>query len=195
MLEWNADDLLVPNNFRCSLNGRPCLQKSECCSGNPQNTSTEISRLTQFTLQAYIQGQNNNNHKDIVEQVRAVLFLSTPHRGTDLAETLNRILSVSIFNHKPKQYINELRQNSSLIQDLNEDFRNYASKLQIFSFYETLKTAVGPKNIVCSLLASPFSFRSSLFSDGPSEDFFNPWLPRRREPTPRCGSSSSLQVS
>jgi hypothetical protein len=102
--------------------------------------------LTQ--IKAYIQGANNSDYKDIVSQVRAVIFLSTPHRGTNLADLLNRILSVSIFSHSPKQYINELKQNSSVIEDINEDFRGHASKLQIFSFYETLETPVGLKNVV-----------------------------------------------
>jgi ssRNA-specific RNase YbeY (16S rRNA maturation enzyme) len=76
------------------------------------------------------------------------LFLATPHRGSDLAEILNRILTVSIFNHSSKQYVSELKQGSPTIQALNEQFRNIAPKLDILSFYETLKTTVGPKQMV-----------------------------------------------
>jgi len=130
----------------------------------------------------------------MVDQIRAVLFLSTPHRGTDLAETLNRILSVSIFNHAPKQYINELKQNSPLIQDINEDFRNYSPKLQIFSFYETLKTAMGPKNLVGNPFRPSNLFPAHVLSDGSSKRLCNTWLSGRSQPTPQCRSPSRLQV-
>lgn len=96
-----------------------------------------------------MQGQNNDDYQSIVAQIRGVLFLSTPHRGTNLAEVLNRILSVSIFtSHTPKQYLVDLNRNSLAIEDLNENFRNLASKLRIFSFYETLQTSVGPRSMV-----------------------------------------------
>ena len=96
-----------------------------------------------------MQGQNNDEYRFIVAQIHGVLFLSTPHRGTNLAEILNRILSISIFTgHGSKQYLAELNRNSLALEDLNEVFRNVASKLHIFSFYETLQTLVGPKYMV-----------------------------------------------
>ena len=103
---------------------------------------------------AVMQGHNDDEFKGLISQVKAVLFLSTPHRGTNLAETLNRILSVSIFNHTPKRYISELMQNSPFIEDINEEFRKHAPMLQIFSFYETLETAIGPKRVMILQRAS-----------------------------------------
>jgi hypothetical protein len=97
---------------------------------------------------AMMQGHNDDEFKGLISQVEAVLFLSTPHRGTNLAETLNRILSVSIFNHSPKRYVSELKLNSPFIEDINEEFRKHAPRLQIFSFYETLETAIGPKRVL-----------------------------------------------
>ena len=103
---------------------------------------------------AVMQGHNDDEFKGPISQVKAVLFLSTPHQGTNLAETLNRILSVSIFNHTPKQYISELKQNSPFIEDINEEFRKHAPRLQIFSFYETLETAIGPRRVMVLQRAS-----------------------------------------
>ena len=77
-----------------------------------------------------------------------IIFLSTPHRGTNLAEILNKILTVSILNHTPKQYITELQRNSPTLEDLNEQFRHMAPNLEIISFFETLHTSVGPSKIV-----------------------------------------------
>ncbi|KAB5560258.1 hypothetical protein GE09DRAFT_83903 [Coniochaeta sp. 2T2.1] len=97
---------------------------------------------------AFIHGHLNEEYRKIVSSVKAVLFMATPHRGADLAETLNRILSSSIFGHSPREYIAELAKNSPTIDDLNESFRHHASKLHIFSFYETLGTAVGPMTTI-----------------------------------------------
>lgn len=95
-------------------------------------------------LYAVVHGHLNEEYRKIVSSIKAVLFMATPHRGADLAETLNRVLSSSIFGHSPRDYIAELAKNSPTIDDLNESFRHHAAKLHIFSFYETLGTSVGP---------------------------------------------------
>jgi WD40 repeat protein len=97
---------------------------------------------------AFIQGHLNNEFSEIVSMIKAVLFLATPHRGTDLADTLNKLLSSSVFGHSPKEYVTELARRSPTIDELNDSFRHHASKLQIFSFYETLTTTTGPVSIM-----------------------------------------------
>lgn len=95
-------------------------------------------------LLSVIHGQANEEYKDIISKVKAVLFLGTPHRGTDLADILNKVLSSSVFGHSPKEYVQELTKRSPTIDEMNEQFRHHANKLKIFSFYETLTTTVGP---------------------------------------------------
>lgn len=83
--------------------------------------------------------------------------MSTPHRGTNLAETLNRILQVSFLS--PKGYIGDLTRNSFILQKINEQFRHVAPKLDIISFYETKTTAIGVSQnriVSTSLLISVF---------------------------------------
>ncbi|KAK4097307.1 hypothetical protein N658DRAFT_500536 [Parathielavia hyrcaniae] len=91
--------------------------------------------------EAYMQGQNDPAYDAIIKAVSAIIFLSTPHRGTSLAETLNRILQVS-FTTSPMQFISELSAGSQTLQKLNEQFRHVAPKLDIVSFYETRPTPV-----------------------------------------------------
>lgn len=86
-----------------------------------------------------MQGQNDPKYQDIIKVVSAIMFLSTPHRGTNLAETLNRILQVS-FGGKQMRFIAELAAGSQTLQQLNEKFRHVAPKLEIVSFYETRPT-------------------------------------------------------
>ena len=91
--------------------------------------------------EAYIQGQHDPAYETIIKAVSSIIFLSTPHRGTNLAETLNRILQVS-FVTSPMQFIAELAVGSHTLQKLNESFRHAAPKLQIVSFYETRPTPI-----------------------------------------------------
>ncbi|KFY14348.1 hypothetical protein V492_02683 [Pseudogymnoascus sp. VKM F-4246] len=97
---------------------------------------------------AYILGQNDIQYRDIVQATCSILFLATPHRGTNIAEILNRILQTSIFNHSPKQYISELQSNSPTLLEINDQFRHVATDLQIISFFETATTAIGPKKMM-----------------------------------------------
>ncbi|KAI0406220.1 hypothetical protein F4802DRAFT_559828 [Xylaria palmicola] len=91
--------------------------------------------------EAYMQGQNDPAYAEIIKAVSSIVFLSTPHRGTNLAETLNRILRVSFISN-PMQYIAELSAGSQTLQKLNEQFRHIAPRLQVVSFYETRPTAM-----------------------------------------------------
>lgn len=91
---------------------------------------------------AYLLGQNDETYQEIIRSISAMVFLATPHRGTNLAEVLNRLLIVLF---QPSQdFIADLNKNSSAIEELNEQFRHIAPKLSIWSFYETLATPVGP---------------------------------------------------
>ena len=72
--------------------------------------------------------------------MNAVIFLSTPHRGSQLADTLDRILSISLTKYTRKAYISELAKNSSTIEELNEDFRHHVNDVEIYSFYELRST-------------------------------------------------------
>ncbi|KAH9898722.1 hypothetical protein F4778DRAFT_742738 [Xylariomycetidae sp. FL2044] len=91
---------------------------------------------------AYLDAQLDSRYSDISQSIKAVVFLSTPHRGSDLSELLNRLLSVS-FRTTPKQYVTELGKHGSFLKNVNEQFRHIAPSLQIFSFYETLQTSLG----------------------------------------------------
>jgi hypothetical protein len=92
-----------------------------------------------------MQGQNDPEYEAIVKAISAIVFLATPHRGTNLATVLNRILQSTPLTNS-KQFISELTRNSSTLQKLNEQFRHIAPKLQIVSFYETQPTSIGFKN-------------------------------------------------
>ncbi|KAI1661234.1 hypothetical protein F4813DRAFT_385767 [Daldinia decipiens] len=95
--------------------------------------------------EAYMQGQNDPEYESIIKAISAITFLATPHRGTHLAETLNRILQTAMITNS-KQYISDLAKNSFTLQKLNEQFRHIAPRLDIVSFYETQPTSITSKS-------------------------------------------------
>lgn len=103
--------------------------------------------------EAYLQGQNNPEYKEIIKSVSSIIFLGTPHRGSNMAQTLNTILRVTPTNHS-NQFIADLMSGSQALQSLNDRFRHVAPNLRMVSFYETRPTAIGAKKMVVNSLGS-----------------------------------------
>lgn len=117
---------------------------------------------------AYLLGQNDENYQGITKSISAIVFLGTPHRGTNLADLLNKILFVSF--QSPKNFIMDLNRSSPALEELNEQFRHVAPRLSIVSFYETLATSVGPRKLMVlekdsSVLGYPGEISRSLNAD------------------------------
>jgi len=96
-------------------------------------------------IKAYMQGLNNPEYESIIKATSAITFIATPHRGSNLAEILNRILQSTDSNNS-KQDFSKLAKSSSTLQRLNEQFRHIAPELDIVSFYETQPSSIGLKN-------------------------------------------------
>ncbi|KAJ5713879.1 uncharacterized protein N7483_011060 [Penicillium malachiteum] len=89
-----------------------------------------------------MQGQTDPEYENVVKAISGVVFLATPHRGTNLADILNQLLQSTRISSS-KLYISELSENSVTLQKLNEQFRHVASRLDMVSFYETQPTSMG----------------------------------------------------
>ncbi|OAQ90083.1 NACHT and WD domain-containingprotein [Purpureocillium lilacinum] len=117
---------------------------------------------------AYLLGLHDETYRDVVRSVSAVIFLSTPHRGTNLADTLNRIVSATM--QASKSFISDLNKSSMALEELNEQFRHIAPSLSIWSFYETLATTIGPRKLMIlekdsSILGYPTEISCPLQAD------------------------------
>ncbi|KIW73236.1 hypothetical protein PV04_01370 [Phialophora macrospora] len=95
---------------------------------------------------AYLMAHHDDKCGGLVQAMSAIVFLSTPHRGSGLANTLGLILKLILQSRR--QYITELAPDSSVIEDINEQFRHVAMKLSIITFHETLPTFVGLKSVM-----------------------------------------------
>ncbi|KAL4963063.1 uncharacterized protein BDV14DRAFT_202312 [Aspergillus stella-maris] len=119
--------------------------------------------------EAYMQGQNDERYEHIVKSISAILFLATPHRGSNLAAVLNRVLEATWLSNS-KVYISELSSDSLTLQKLNEQFRHIAPRLDIVSFYETQPTPIKGARVMIlekdsSTLGYPGEISKSLDAD------------------------------
>jgi triacylglycerol esterase/lipase EstA (alpha/beta hydrolase family) len=73
-------------------------------------------------------------YSKLVRNFKAIVFLGTPHRGTDLAGLLNRLLTVAFSR---RVFVTELVANSDSIRAINDAFRHRSSALQLISFTES----------------------------------------------------------
>ncbi len=92
--------------------------------------------------EAYILSQQESTAEGIAGRIQSLIFLATPHRGSDLSNLLNNILRASGVL-STRQYITDLGRNSLSLQIINEEFRNYVDRVKLWSFYESLKTNLG----------------------------------------------------
>ncbi len=85
--------------------------------------------------EAIRRAQNFPQYQDILQHIKGIVFLSTPHTGTHLANLIENIG----FLTKPTVNIEELREHSPQLRDLNEWYRQNTERLGILTkvFYET----------------------------------------------------------
>jgi WD40 repeat protein len=88
---------------------------------------------------AFIFAKQKEEFLSIANRVRAILFLATPHRGSDFAPLLSKVLSFS----GSRPFVADLHRNSLVTQSINDEFPHHCRDLQLYSFYETLPTSYG----------------------------------------------------
>lgn len=84
---------------------------------------------------AYILARQDQSARDFAERFHSIIFLATPHRGSDMASLLQTLLSATL---SKKPFVHDLEPNSAALSEINSTFRHYAKDLRLWSFYETV---------------------------------------------------------
>jgi hypothetical protein len=114
-------------------------------------------------IQAIIDAHNDRLYTRILENAKAVVFLGTPHRGSNLASLLGKLLFVSFSQRK---YVTQLQVNSELIQLINDQFRGRSESLELISFHESTEVrGIGVRSSVNELLRTPAHCSQRVGSD------------------------------
>ncbi|RFU79588.1 nacht and wd domain-containing [Trichoderma arundinaceum] len=91
--------------------------------------------------EAYIIARQHPSYQDLAGRIYGIFFLGTPHHGSDLAGTLENML-IAAWGKKP--FVTDLKSGSSALALIRDRFRHVATDLALWTFYETLPTALGP---------------------------------------------------
>lgn len=97
---------------------------------------TDIDMAPQSLISACGTEGDQRLHK----RIRSIIFLATPHRGSNLGSVLKNIAAVSPIS---KPFLADVASKSISAQRIDDDFVRYTNGLSILSFYETLPMSIG----------------------------------------------------
>jgi WD40 repeat protein/pimeloyl-ACP methyl ester carboxylesterase len=143
-MEWK-DSILNIHDFGRSLLGEMTISPYLKRDGNTPIILIGHSMGGLVIKKAYLLAQQEA--RGIAERIKCMFFLATPHRGSDSASLLNNLLSASGVL-SARQYVTDLGRNSLSLQIINDEFKKYANDVELWSFYETVKTSLGLKSAI-----------------------------------------------
>jgi pimeloyl-ACP methyl ester carboxylesterase len=89
---------------------------------------------------AYMLARQDAAYANLANRFHTIFFLATPHKGSDQATILDKMLQVA---YSSKSYVADLKRGSDAIRAINEEFRHYYDRLDLWSFYETIELKIG----------------------------------------------------
>lgn len=102
-------------------------------------------------MQSFIESR----YKSIHELTVGIIFMGTPHQGTDIPEFANILTNVAqklLHKPNPKATIDALKANCTFLQQLSKDFRNQMSNYTIVSCYEQKPMKRSPRLVSFSVV-------------------------------------------
>lgn len=87
---------------------------------------------------AYLSAKAKQEYASLAARIQGVLFLATPHRGSDLAQVLSKLLNL-MGGQRP--CVTDLNRDSEALRLINDEFPERCQDLLLYSFYETLPTS------------------------------------------------------
>jgi pimeloyl-ACP methyl ester carboxylesterase len=100
---------------------------------------------------SYMLARQDIAYEILAKRFHTIYFLATPHRGSASAKLLSNVLQAA---YSSRAYVTDLKQSSSAIQSINDEFRNYSADIDLWSFYETQKLKLG---VFSTLVVDPDS--------------------------------------
>ncbi|KAK6084467.1 hypothetical protein SCUP234_03256 [Seiridium cupressi] len=137
---WSQESILNINDFAQAL--LASIQDSPTIPSGESNAPLILIAHSMGGLvakKAYILSKQIDAFEAVSRRIFAIFFLATPHRGSNMAELLTRMLALG----GARPFVRELHRDSPTIQAINEEFPRFSGDLQLFSFFETLPMNYG----------------------------------------------------
>lgn len=100
---------------------------------------------------ALVRASRDNKYQDILDECYGVAFFGTPHQGSSyfamhsLALSIQNVLQLSA--PLPETLTADLRVGNSLLAHIDEDFKEIASDMRIWTFYETIDSRLSGRGV------------------------------------------------
>ena len=96
-----------------------------------------LNRNSPLMSQAIIEAFNDSQYTHICENVKGILFMGTPYRGSDFAIILSNILGAIFVK---KVCVDQLKPNCETVTDINRLFGARTKTMDLVSFFESTGT-------------------------------------------------------
>lgn len=104
---------------------------------------------------AYVLARQTPTSASLASRFHSMIFLGTPHRGSNLAKVARNILQVTGVS---KPYLDDLSANSAYLTELNSLFQPYAADLHIWSFFETRPVTERPAIVLVDKFSATLGY-------------------------------------
>ncbi|KAL7798110.1 hypothetical protein V8C37DRAFT_368703 [Trichoderma ceciliae] len=104
---------------------------------------------------AYVLARQNPVSDKLASRFHSIIFLGTPHRGSNLAKIARNILQVMGVS---KPYLDDLSANSAYLTELNSLFQPFAANLHIWSFFETRPVTERPAIVLVEKFSATLGY-------------------------------------
>ena len=99
--------------------------------------------------------ERESRYGALLQATSGVIFMGTPHRGADIAywgKVLGKLANLPLMGSIRTELLKELQPKSVTLGEICSQFVERGSKLQIYSFYERVKTAGLNDLVSCSTI-------------------------------------------
>lgn len=100
--------------------------------------------------------ERESRYGNILRDTSGVIFMGTPHRGADKAywgNILGTLANLALMGSIRTALLKDLEPKSVTLREISSQFVERGNKLQIYSFYERVKTA-GLRDLVIVQIGS-----------------------------------------
>lgn len=87
--------------------------------------------------------ERSSQNQALLQSTKGVLFLGTPHAGSDLASMLDclaKLAKVVSFGHSNSKLVEVLKSHGNVFLEISESFIERGQNLKIYSFFEREKS-------------------------------------------------------
>ncbi len=88
--------------------------------------------------------ERGDRYGDILNAIKGILFMGTPHRGAEIAywgEILGKLANIPLIGSMKINLLDDLQPKSKTLGEICSQFVERGKQIQIFTYFERIKTS------------------------------------------------------